>query len=119
MTLVVLGCTAAPRLQAAPSCDALYNAAIKTFQTPHHAFSTTTPRGGKPRFGETVFVGGIEYLKLNDKWQRSPLTPQAMVESAREKLRTHPDTCTLLGDQTADGQSVTVYQVHSNDTGTD
>jgi len=59
----------------------------------------------------------VEYLKLNDKWQRSPMTQQEMVEAAQEKLKTHPDTCTLVGDQNMAGQSVTVYKVRNNETG--
>ena len=108
---------AAARATAADACDALYAAGVKSIQTPHHVFSTTTQSGAPPRAGEAIYAGGVEYLKLNDKWQRSPMTQQEMVEAAQEKLKTHPDTCTLVGDQNMAGQSVTVYKVRNNETG--
>lgn len=104
---------------AADPCDALYNAGIKSLQTPHHVFTTSTRSGGKPRAGEAIYAGGVEYLQLNGKWQRSPLPQQEMVEAAQEKLRTHPETCTLVGDQSADGQAVSVYKVRDKDSGTE
>lgn len=103
----------------ADPCDALYNAGIKSIQTPHHVYSTTTPRGGKPQTGEAIYAGGVEYLLLHGKWMRSPMTNKDMLDAAQEKLKTHPDTCTLVGDQTAGGQPVTVYKAHSKEMGTD
>ena len=40
-------------------------------------------------------------------------------EAAREKLKTHPDTCTSAGDRTVDGQAATTYRVHDRENGTD
>ncbi|MGA9422467.1 MAG: hypothetical protein WBW61_08895 [Rhodanobacteraceae bacterium] len=100
------------------TCDALYNAGIKSVQAPHHVTSTTTRRGGIPRTGEAIYSGGIEYLKLKGKWTRSSMTPKDRLEAAQEKLKTHPDTCTFLGDQTIDGEVVSVFKAHSNEYGT-
>ncbi|MGH8040788.1 MAG: hypothetical protein ACREPN_01955 [Rudaea sp.] len=100
------------------SCDALYNAGIKSVQTPHHVYSTTTTRDGKPQTGEAIYTGGVEYLQLQGKWRRSPVPQPAMLEAAQEKLKTHPDTCTFVGDQTVDGQAVEVYKAHNNEFGT-
>lgn len=111
------GLAAVPRATAADACDALYAAGVKSIQTPHHVFSTTTRSGGQPKAGEAIYAGGVEYVKLNGKWQRSPMTQQEMIEAAQEKLKTHPDTCTLVGDQSVAGQSVTVYKVRNNETG--
>ncbi|HZV93884.1 MAG TPA: hypothetical protein VFF72_11745 [Caldimonas sp.] len=104
---------------AAGSCDEAYQAGIKSLQTPHHVYSTTTMPGGKTRASEAIYAGGVEYLKIGNKWQRSRMKPQDMIELAQEKMKTHPDTCTRIGDQTAGGQAVAVYKVHSNEMGTD
>lgn len=98
-------------------CDALYQAGIKTFQTPHRVYSTTTMRGGKPQTGEAVLAGGVEYVQLHGKWMRSPSTPQEMIEEAQGKLKTHPDTCTSVSDQVISGQAVSVYKAHNSESG--
>jgi hypothetical protein len=36
-----------------------------------------------------------------------------MLEKAQEKLKTHPDTCTMVGDQSKDGQATVLYKVHN------
>ncbi len=109
----------APASHANNTCDALYQAGIKSVQTPHHVYSTTTLRDGRPQTGEAVYAGGVEYLLFHGKWMRSPMSQQAMLEGAQDKLKTHPDICTLVGKQTVDGQLVSVYEVHNNEAGTD
>ena len=103
---------------AADACDALYNAGIKSIQTPHHVYSTRTI-GGKARTGEAIFAGGSEYLLMNGKWRRSAIPQPEMVAAAQEKLKTHPDTCTAVGEQVVGGQAVSVYKAHSKEEGTD
>ena len=119
---------------AANTCDALYNAGITSVQTPHHVYSTTTHSAetlhqsdtfkrltgkamytGKTESVEAIFDGKIEYLQLHGKWKRSPMPQQDMVEAAQEKLKTHPDTCTFVGDQMVDDQAMSVYKAHNNE----
>ena len=108
---------AAPGAGAGEGCDALYAAAIKSIQAPHHVFSTTTAPGAKAKTGEAIYAGGVEYLKLNDQWQRSPMPQQEMVAAAQEQMKAHAETCTRIGDQNVAGQGVTVYKAHNNTTG--
>ncbi len=119
LVLVALTGSFSTTSHAANTCDALYNAGIKSVQTPHHVYSTTTMRGGEPKTGEAIYAGGVEYLKLQGKWMRSRMTPADMLEAAQEKLKTHPDTCTPVGDQVVNGQAVSVFKAHSNEMGTD
>lgn len=102
----------------ADACDPLYQAGIKSIQTPHHVYSTTTPRGGKPQSGEAIYAGGVEYLQLRGKWMRSPVTNKDMLDAAQEKLKTHPDVCTAAGDQAIGGQAVSVYTARNKEMGT-
>ena len=105
---------------AANACDVLYNAGIKAVQTPHHLYTTSTGgKSEKARSSEAIFAGGVEYLKVHGQWRLSSIPQSYMVESAQEKLKTHPDTCTVTGDQTVDGHAVTTYKVHNNAEGTD
>jgi hypothetical protein len=110
---------ALPSAQAADTCEALYQAGIKTVQTPHHVYTTPTTHDGKAVAGEAIYAGGVEYVQLRGKWMRSPMTQQAMLEAAQEKMKTHPDTCTLIGDQYIGGRAVTAYKVHDNEYGID
>jgi hypothetical protein len=105
--------------RAADACDPLYESSIKSVQTPHHVYSTTTLRGGKSSRGEAVYAGGVEYLQLNGKWMRSPTPQKDMIEAAQEKLKTHPDVCTLVGERTEGNEVVSVYKAHSKELGTD
>ena len=109
---------ASPFANAADACDALYSAGIRSIQTPHHVYSTQSAQG-KTHVGEAIFAGGNEYLQMNGKWMRSPMPQSDMVAAAQEKLKTHPDTCTPIGEQTVGGQAVSVYKVHSRDMETD
>jgi hypothetical protein len=105
---------------AANSCDALHEAGIKAVQTPHHVYSiTTSGRAGKAVPPSEAIFAGVGYLQIHGQWRRSPMPQQDMIEAAQEKLKTHPDTCTVAGDQTVDGLAVTTYKVHNNESGTD
>lgn len=94
----------------ADPCDAVYNASIKSLQTPHHVFSTS-----KHGTSEAIYAGGVEYVQIKGKWQRSRMQLADMVEVAQEKLKTHPDVCTAKGESVVDGQTVDVYAVHSKE----
>ncbi|MEP6898989.1 MAG: hypothetical protein ABI870_10700 [Rhodanobacter sp.] len=117
-TAFLAGLALVPSAHAANACDALYNAGIKSIQTPHHVYSATTMHGGTPHTGEAIYDGTAEYLQIRGKWMRSPMPQAAMVAAAQEKLKTHPDTCTPVGDQVIDGQAVSVYTAHNNELGT-
>lgn len=104
---------------AANTCDEVYQASIKSSQTPHHVYTASTLSGGKSRAVETIYAGGVEYLKMDGQWRRSVMKPHAMLELTQEKLKTHPDTCVRIGDQAAGGEAVAVYKVHNNEFGTD
>lgn len=105
----------------ANTCDPLYEAGIRAVQTPHHVYTTkTAPRGGKVlQSSEAIFTGGVEYLRVGGRWRRSARPQEVMIEAAREKLKTHPDTCTDARDETVDGQAVTTYRVHDRENGAD
>ncbi|MEO6799574.1 MAG: hypothetical protein ABI178_06530 [Rhodanobacter sp.] len=122
---------AAPAL-ADNSCDAPYSAVVKSTQTPRHVYSTRTHSAqemqdsdhfkrltGKPTYSskteisESIVPGGaFDYGTVKGQWKRQPSSAKDNLEMAQDRLNAHEDTCTLVGDQTADGQSVTVYQLH-------
>lgn len=137
VSLSASGLVAGPA-RAADACDAVYNANNKLLQTPYHGYLTMTHSAqqmhnsdrfkqgtgralyaGKTETSETIFDGKASYLLHHGKWMRSPAQPQDMLEDAREKQKTHPATCTLVGDQSIDGQAATLYKIHNKETNTD
>ena len=116
--LLLTAATMITPAHAANVCDAVYQAQIKSIQTPNHSYQANT-MAGKSVVGEGVFAGGVEYVKSNGQWKRSPITQQDMLEIGQEKLKTHPETCTVVGDQNKDGQAVTMYKLHNTELGVD
>lgn len=123
---------------AADGCDAVYQAGLKSVQTPHHMYITTTHGdermrdsekfrhltgkplyAGKTESSEAVFDGKAEYLQVHGKWRRSPVAQADMLAAAKEKLQTRPDSCTAKGEQSIDGQTVEVYAVRGNGSGSE
>lgn len=95
------------------TCDAVYRAGIKAVQTPHHLYTRTTARDGMVVTGESIAPGdSFQYRKANGTWTRSPSSDKDNLEMAQDRLRSDPDTCTLIGDQTVEGQAVVAYAVH-------
>ncbi len=113
---------AAPVHAAGSSCDAVYDAGIKQVQTPHHSHTTMKAANtGKVTTSETLFVGGVEYLRVGDgAWRRSRMTPQDSLESAQAKRgQSSADTCRNLGNDAGAGTAAVLYSVHSDEAGTD
>lgn len=108
----------AARGAAADPCDVLYEASLKSLQTPHRVSSTTT-HAGKTRTSEAIHAGGVEYVQHDGAWRRSPVTIAELVATAKENLATHPDVCAAAGSRTIDGRAVDVYSVHGKEAGTD
>ena len=115
------GMAFAASARGANTCDPLYEAGIKAVQTAHHVYTTKTAgRAGKVvESSEAIFTGGVEFLRVGGRWRRSAAPQGIMLEAAREKLKTHPDTCTEAGAGAIDGHAVTTYRVHDRESGTD
>ena len=103
---------------AANVCDAVYQASIKSIQMPSHSYNVVTMEG-KATVGEGISAGGAEYLKVDGQWRRFESSQQDRLEKAQEKLKTHPDTCVMAGNQSKDGQATTLYKVHNTEMGAD
>ena len=113
-SIIFILATFAPHVVKAGSCDVVYNAGIKTVQTPHRVFSTMT-RGGKTTSSESVFVDGVEYRQRDGRWQRSLMTAKEMLDNAKEKLTAPPDTCIAAPDEMIGGRAVAVYRVRNTE----
>lgn len=101
---------------AADSCQPVFDAMSKVLVTPSHIFSTEgagTRPGAKPRNSELIYLGGAIYDKLNDKWIRSKMTAQQMLEQEKENREHGKATCRYLREEVVGGEAAAVYSAHS------
>jgi hypothetical protein len=101
---------------AADSCQPVFDAMSKVLVTPSHVFSTEgagTRAGAKSRNSELIYFGGAIYLKLNDKWIRSKMTAQQMLEQEKENRQHGKATCRYLREEVVGGEAAAVYSAHS------
>lgn len=100
---------------AADSCQPVFDAMSKVLVTPSHVFSTGgagTRAGAKPQ-SESIYFGGVIYVKLNDKWIRSKMTAQQMLEQEKENREHGKATCRYLREEVVGGEAAAVYSSHS------
>jgi hypothetical protein len=102
----------------AGSCDPVFQAGIKSVQTPHHVFSTMT-RAGKVTPSESIFVDGVEYIQRDGHWQPSKVSAAQMLSEAKENAASQSSPCTPRPDEVIGGETVAVFAVHNSETDAD
>ena len=104
---------------AADSCQPVFDAMSKVLVTPSHVFSTQgagTRAGAKPQ-SESIYFGGAIYVKLNDKWIRSKMTAQQMLEQEKENREHGTATCRYLREEVVGGEAAALYSARSENEG--
>jgi len=104
---------------AADSCQPVFDAMSKVLVTPSHVFSTQgagTRAGAKPP-SESIYFGGAIYVKLNDKWIRSKMSAQQMLEQEKENREHGTATCRYLREEVVGGEAAALYSAHSENEG--
>jgi len=108
---------AVPAAAADGTCPAVFDALAKISATPHHAFLTETAafrNGGKPTSSESILAGGSYYIRVNEKWIHSRLTPQQMQQQEQENRKNVRNAqCHYLRDELVNGESAALYSAHS------
>jgi hypothetical protein len=111
LLLIVLALTATvdAMAQKSPACKPVLDAMEKVIAVDH---STTSQVDG--RVMEGITSGGISYIKLPDKWIKSPSSPQETLKREQENIRdAKVYTCQPLPDASVSGTSALVYRAHS------
>jgi hypothetical protein len=107
---------AATAAQAADSvCQPMINASMKVFTTPVHLYMSKTAAytGGKVESSETIYLNNSTYVYLRGKWQRSPITPQGLLEMRKKASALDPNTtCRQVREESVNGEVAVVYSVH-------
>jgi hypothetical protein len=116
LCVALMAClSSVPAFAADTSCQAVFDAMSKVLTMPAHMY-TTEPSlrpGDKARNGELIYFGGAIYVKVNDKWTRSKMTAQQMLQQEKENQEHSKTTCHYLRDEAVNGDAAAVYSVHS------
>jgi hypothetical protein len=95
--------------QKSPACKPVFDAMEKVITVDHSATSQVDGR-----VIEGITSGGVSYVRLHDKWIKSPSTPQETLKREQENIRNAKVyTCQALPDTSVSGTSALVYRVHS------
>ena len=111
---------AAP-LAAQSGCQLIDDAMNKVMTFPTHIYgamssvpsSGANPRSDEASHSETIYVGGSAYVKVSGKWSRSEWTPQRIMKQEQENRQQSKSTCRYLRDESVNGETATVYSLHS------
>jgi hypothetical protein len=102
-------------------CKAVDEATDKLFSVPHRLYMTETAgfTNGKPRQSELIFVGGVSYVHVSNKWIKSPVTAQEQREQQEKNRSTAKNqSCRHLRDESVNGEAAVVYAAHAENQGT-
>jgi hypothetical protein len=114
--LAVLLTPSSARAQA--GCKPLFDAIDKLTTLAHHAYSTQKSDEGKERTSETILIGNVIYVQVNNKWRKSPMTPEELRQQEKENRESAKNvSCKHVRDDSVGGEPAEVYSAHNeNDT---
>jgi hypothetical protein len=96
------------------ACQAVKDASEKFFTIPSHSYFVLTGAGRETRTTESIYVEGTVYSLVRGKWFRMPLSSMDMkglTELSSEDVKHW--SCHVLHDENVNGESATIYSVHS------
>ena len=98
------------------ACQAVIDASEKIFTMPLHFYFTRTGADGKTTTMEDIFVDGVAYVPIRGKWLRMPVSSMDTKDLVQLSLEAAKKlSCHALRDESVNGESATVYSVHSED----
>jgi hypothetical protein len=114
LALLALPCSAAAQSPLPLECQPMLTAGEKQFSVPSHALMTTTGMGPAPMQSEVISIDGATYVKVHDRWIKSPLTSEQLVKQSKDQItsaRSH--SCKQMPDDVVGGVAASVYSSHT------
>jgi hypothetical protein len=115
--LFVVALVAAPAYAQATmpaECQPVLAAGEKQFSVPSHAAMTTTGMGPAPMNSEVINIDGATYVKVMDRWMKSPMSGEQLAKQARDKMTSGKTSCKQLPDESVGGVAANVYTSHTD-----
>jgi|SRR5579863_2297390 len=98
-----------PPAWAADNCRFLLDSMLNMMATSVHSYTTmTSDIHPTPTRTEAIWVKGTGYLGVEGKWRRSMTLAEIKAQS-EENLKTQKPVCSVVRDDSVDGQAATVY----------
>jgi len=100
---------------AADPCQPVFDALTKVVTTPNHGYSTQTGAfvRGKPRSGETIYVQGARYVRVDGTWTKSRLQNEDILQQEKENRANGKASCQFVRNESVNGESAMLYAMHS------
>jgi len=98
------------------ACAPIYTAGEKRIAVPHHIYTTQTMADGTTRSGEIISLADAQYLLIQGKWVRHPLsvTTDEALQQHRERFDSGTAyRCQTIRREAVNGVPAVVYQMHS------
>jgi hypothetical protein len=110
-------CAAIPTPAANPACQAIRDAAERTYNTPTHIYTSMTGghTGGKPLNIEAIYINNMSYLGVSGKWRASPITAEMRQEARGVKESDPHFSCRQARDESVNGEPATLFTMHYHD----
>src|SRR5882757_8290813 len=82
---MLLACVPAALPAMDGSCQPVFDALAKLAKVPVHIYNSETAAYlPAPRSNESIYVGGAVYVRVRDKWRRSPIGADEIRQGQRE-----------------------------------
>jgi hypothetical protein len=100
-------------------CLQIFGVMEKLWDKPYHMYMVDTAgtdaglHHGKPTVSELIYIGGVDYVTVGEKWIKGPVDVVEMRKDMDEKVKTTKATCTHVRDDAVNGESAAVWKVHS------
>ena len=112
LVYVAAGFLVAKALAAQGACKPMIDAEMKVFDTPTHVY-TTTNVGGHIVTVESIYTGGLMYVKVNGGWS-STGTTKSMADMVQKRRQQHSDaTCSYVRDEPVRGEAAALYTMNA------
>jgi hypothetical protein len=118
LATAIVAVTAAPARGQSADCHAAFTPMSKVYDKPFHVYMVDTAQtdaglhGGKPTISETIWTGSAYYVLVRGKWIKSPLNIAEM-RQMKDTATKGTDTCSHVRDESVDGESASVWHIHS------
>jgi hypothetical protein len=115
LAVAVMVTTISGSARAADSCQPVFDALLKMYNTASHGYSTetsTAKNGGQPTTNETINVGGKTYVRWKGQWKVGMDTKE-MLEQEKENQKNSKATCQIVREDSLNGEAATLYSLHN------
>ncbi len=96
---------AVPFAYSQTECKAFFDASDQLVTVPHHSYTNRAQGKGTAKVSESIVVNGASYVKIQNKWVKGLMNPQAMHQQELENRKNSKVSCKHVRDEAVNGES--------------